>query len=189
MADSSSELRSIALREFATSGYGATSLHRIAEIAGLSKASVLYHFESKDALMEAAVSPAIEKMDAILSDLESKPVTRKRRDAFIEEFVDFLFEHRLEVHIFINQGPSLLQVPVVGRGMALVQRIANYFSKAARTEEERMRFGVALGGAAYLLVTEQSMGIDPETGDEKRQALVKIVRELLEPVPVRGKES
>ena len=49
MSTSAEDLRTIALTEFATAGYAATSLHRIAELAGLSKSSVLYHYESKDA--------------------------------------------------------------------------------------------------------------------------------------------
>lgn len=189
MSDSSAELRSIALREFATAGYGATSLHRIAELAGLSKASVLYHFDSKDALLEAAVTPAIDKMNSILDELASRPVTRKRRDAFVTQFIDFLFEHRLEVHLFINQGPSLIEVPVIRKGMALVQRFADHFGKSARTQEDQMRFGVALGGAAYLLVTEPSLGLDHGSMEETRETLIKIVRELLEPVPVSSKEA
>ncbi|MCC6375504.1 MAG: TetR/AcrR family transcriptional regulator [Microbacteriaceae bacterium] len=186
---SSSELRTIALNEFATTGYGATSLHRIAEIAGLSKASVLYHFDSKDALLEAAVTPAIDKMNAILDELAAKPVTKKRRDAFIVQFVDFLLEHRLEIYLFINQGPSLSEVPVIQRGIGIVQRFSSFFGNAGLNTEERMRFGVALGGAAYLLVTEPTIGIDSDGNDNTREGLIKIVRELLAPVPVSVKED
>ncbi|MBX3104614.1 MAG: TetR/AcrR family transcriptional regulator [Cryobacterium sp.] len=189
MPGSSSELRTIALNEFATTGYGATSLHRIAEIAGLSKASVLYHFDSKDALLEAAVTPAIDKMNAILDELAAKPVTKKRRDAFIVQFVDFLLEHRLEIYLFINQGPSLSEVPVIQRGIGIVQRFSSFFGNAGLNTEERMRFGVALGGAAYLLVTEPTIGIDSDGNDNTREGLIKIVRELLAPVPVSVKED
>ena len=42
------QLRDIALTEFATAGYAATSLQRIADLAGTSKASVLYHYASKE---------------------------------------------------------------------------------------------------------------------------------------------
>ena len=44
MSTSHDELRVIALAEFARAGYAATSLQRITQLAGLSKASVLYHF-------------------------------------------------------------------------------------------------------------------------------------------------
>lgn len=184
MSTSAEDLRTIALAEFATAGFTGTSLHRIADLAGLSKSSVLYHYASKDALLEAAVAPAIGQMTRILDTLATRPVTKASREEFIVEFVDFLLAHRLEVHLFINQGPSLVDVPVVDRANELVQRLAEFFASAALTTEHQMRFGVALGGAAYMLVTQQAMGLDSAPKDETRTALVTILSELLAPVPV-----
>lgn len=184
MSTSADDLRAIALTEFATSGYAGTSLHRIAELAGLSKSSVLYHFASKDAILEAAVTPALERMQQILTSMASRPVTKASRREFIADFVDFLLQHRLEVHLFINQGPSLTDVPVVDRANELVQHLADYFASTAMTTEHRMRFGVALGGAAYTLVTQQTMEMEDAPDDEIRASLITIITELLAPVPV-----
>jgi hypothetical protein len=82
-------------------------------------------------------------MDDILDSLEAEPLTATRRGTFIVQFVDFLLEHRLEVHMFINQGPSLVDVPVVERANALVRRLAEYFSATTTSTEDRMRFGAA----------------------------------------------
>ncbi|MEO6941568.1 MAG: TetR/AcrR family transcriptional regulator, partial [Terrimesophilobacter sp.] len=184
MSTSAEDLRAIALTEFATAGFAGTSLHRIADLAGLSKSSVLYHFASKDALLEAAVSPAIKRMHEILESMASRPVTKASRREFIADFVDFLLEHRLEVHLFINQGPSLVDVPVIDQANELVQHLADFFASTAMTTEHRMRFGVALGGAAYMLVTQQAMAMDAAPEDETRAALITILTELLAPVPV-----
>lgn len=189
MSTSAEDLRSIALEEFATSGYAGTSLHRIADLAGLSKSSVLYHYASKDALLEAAVSPAIERMDEILVSMATKPVTKASRTRFISDFVDFLLEHRLEVHLFINQGPSLVDVAVIDRANELVQRLAEFFASTNMITEHRMRFGIALGGAAYLLVSQQVMGMEVAPYEETRSALVTILRELLAPVPVSAPQE
>src|SRR3954453_2549251 len=110
---SNDDLRAIALNEFARAGYGATSLQRIAELAGLSKSSVLYHFDSKEALLEAAVQPAFERMEGIVDWLEAGPFTADVRTRFVTEFTDLLLENRLEVHLFINQGPALEDVPII----------------------------------------------------------------------------
>ncbi|WP_346232032.1 TetR/AcrR family transcriptional regulator [Parafrigoribacterium mesophilum] len=184
MSTSAEDLRAIALTEFATAGYVGTSLHRIADIAGLSKSSVLYHFASKEVLLGAAVGPAVDAMDDILSAVETGPLTGARRREFIVHFVDFLLEHRLEVHMFINQGPSLVDVPVFERANELVRRLARYFSTTTTSTEDRMRFGVALGGAAYMLVASQTFEIEPSPVDETRAALINIVTELLAPVDV-----
>jgi TetR/AcrR family transcriptional regulator len=184
MSTSAEDLRAIALGEFATAGYLGTSLHRIADLAGLSKSSVLYHYASKEVLLGAAIGPAVDSMDEILSGLATQPLTGERRTRFIVEFVDFLLEHRLEVHMFINQGPSLVDVPVFERANDLVRRLAEYFSTTTTTTEDRMRFGVALGGAAYMLVASQSFELEPAPVDETRAALINIVTELLAPVDV-----
>jgi TetR/AcrR family transcriptional regulator len=179
------EIRAIALSEFATAGYSATSIQRIAEIAGLSKSSVLYHYASKEALLEEAISPAIERMGAILDRTQASPFSDENRDAFIVEFVDVLLEHGHEVHLFINQGTSLAGVPVIHRANQLVYRLRDYFCPPDSTTEDRMRFAMALGGAAFTLVTRETYGQAALHTDEVRAALITIVTELLTPVTVR----
>jgi AcrR family transcriptional regulator len=181
---SAEDLKIIALAEFATAGYAATSLSRIAELAGLSKSSVLYHYDSKEALLEAAVGPAIDRMAGILLNTASQPLTPSRRHEFITGFVDFLLEHRLEVNIFINQGASLIDVPVVDRANELVVQLAEYFSTTVSNTEEKMRFGIALGGAAYMLCTMKNLELSAPPLDETRSALITIMTELLAPVTV-----
>ena len=179
------DLRAIALSEFANAGYAGTSLHRVAELAGVSKSSVLYHFASKEALLEAAIGPAITQMGAILETMATQPLTAQSRDEFIVAFVDFLLEHRLEVHMFINQGRSLEDVPVIDRANELIVRLATYFSSSTASTEESMRFGIALGGAAYTLVAGLTFAGDAlGPPDEIRMALITVVSELLAPVPM-----
>jgi AcrR family transcriptional regulator len=176
------ELRTIALAEFAAAGYGATSLQRIAELAGVSKASVLYHFESKEHLLQAAIGPAIDRMNDVLTPLEGGGLGNDPQ-AFLETFVDFLLEYRLEVNMFINQGPSLVDVPVIERANALVRRLAAFFSANTDSIEEKMRFGIALGGAAYMLCSAQTFDLaEVGTPDETRDALITILSDLLTPV-------
>jgi AcrR family transcriptional regulator len=180
------DLRDIALNEFAVAGYAGTSLQRIAEIAGLSKSSVLYHFDSKEALLEAAIGPAIDKMGSILDSVEGSLLVDETRRVFIAEFVDFLLANRLEVHMFINQGPGLEDVPVIDRANALVLKLGTFFSSTVSTVEDQLRFGIALGGAAYVLSVKQDDSLEILPIDEVRAALITIVSELLAPVSVRS---
>jgi len=175
------ELRSVALAEFASAGYAATSLQRIAEIAGLSKSSVLYHYTSKEALLEAAIGPAIDHMATIIEQFADRGLDADRTP-FLESFVDFLLQYRLEVNMFINQGPSLVDVPVIDRANDLVFRLAQFFSTNAQSLEEKMRFGIALGGAAYMLCTVHTYNLVTEATDETRAALITILSDLLAPV-------
>jgi len=176
------DLRDIALNEFAVAGYAGTSLQRIAEIAGLSKSSVLYHYASKEALLEAAIGPAIDRMQIILELVQGSLVEPGPRREFIESFVDFLLEHRLEVHMFINQGPGLEDVPVIDRANELVIHLSTFFDSSVGSTEDHLRFGIALGGAAYVLSAKQEFSLEAPPVDEVRAALVTIVAELLDPI-------
>ena len=206
---SATELRDIALAEFASAGYSGTSIQRIADVAGLSKSAVLYHFPSKEILLEAVLTPAIDRMAVILAELAEKTLTGAARQEFLGSFVDLLLDYRLQVYMFINQGPSLVDVPVIERANELVRGLAAYFASNTGSTEEKMRFGIALGGAAYMLCSPQGFELDDvtasagpsrasdspaassttsltTTADETRAALVTILTELLAPVSARS---
>lgn len=183
MSTSQEDLRRIALTQFARAGYGATSLQHIAELAGLSKSSVLYHYASKEALLEAAIGPAIDRMFEVQGEFARVGVTPESRAAFLEAFVDVLLDHRLEVNLFINQGPSLTDVPVIDRANALVLNLADFFANHTQSLEEKMRFGIALGGAAYMLCTVTALDIvEGASREETRDALLTIMSDLLTPI-------
>ena len=177
MPATADELRRVALELFASSGYHATSLQHIAEVAGVSKASVLYHYASKELLLEAALSPAIDRLGEILDEASS--LTGDARSRFLDGMVDVLLEHRLAVSIFVTQSAALQDIPVVERANAFIARIAAFFAANVDSPEEKMRFGIALGGTAYLLAQARNFGDDFPGFDVMRPLLVSIIGELV----------
>ena len=91
--------------------------------------------------------------------------------------------HRLAVHVFVNQSASLTDVPVIDRARDQIRRIAAYFEQRVDSVDEKVRFGVALGGAAYLLAQPVLLedGADLGPDDAVRPALLRILGELLAP--------
>ena len=177
--DSAIELRSIALEQFASVGFAGASLQHIADAAGLSKSSVLYHYGSKEALLEAAIGPAIDRLEEILSAHPMRSASGEHGAQFVEEFIDFLLAHRLEVHTFINQGQSLQGIPVIDRANSLVRQLGASMVDELPSTEDRIRFGVALGGAAYILVAGANFSDVELDEHEARAALVNVVTQLL----------
>lgn len=185
------ELQAVALEQFATRGFAGTSLQQIADVAGYSKSSVLYHFASKEALLDAVLAPAIDEFGRILDAWLSDGSTDAARQSFLESFVDLLLRYRLEVHTFISQGQSLEDVPVVARANATILRMAEAVCPPGASVEDRLRFGIALGGAAYTLTADLTFGGGMAGGStasdaELRPALIHLISELLSPVPAHS---
>ena len=172
-------LQRIALDQFATAGFAGASLGSIAQAAGLAKSSVLYHYASKEALLTAAVEPALDALESVVDSYPSS-ADPEERERFVERFIDFLLAHRLAVHLFVNQGQSLREIPALERANALLQRFGEAVVDRIPSVAGRIRFGVALGGAAYTLVAAANWSETdlPET-DEIRDALIGAVSALL----------
>jgi AcrR family transcriptional regulator len=175
------QLREIALTEFASAGYAATSLQRIADLAGTSKASVLYHYASKEQLLADAMAPALDELTAIVSGIGDVAADRAQRIAFLERFVDALLAHREVVHLIVNQSATQQDVPAFARAQALMRELSEAFELAAGSTLEKLRYGIALAGAAYTLAASDLLGLDSPPVDEIRPALNTVLRELLAP--------
>jgi TetR/AcrR family transcriptional regulator len=175
-------LQRVALEQFSTLGFGGASLGAIAQAAGLSKSSVLYHYASKEALLSAAIEPAIDALDEVIASYP-EGAGREEHDRFVERFIDFLLEHRLAVHLFVNQGQVLESIPAVERANTLVQTFTETVAERIPSVQDRIRFGIAIGGAAYILVAASNWSepADPTAAEaaEVRAALIDTVASLL----------
>jgi TetR/AcrR family transcriptional regulator len=180
MPTTADDLRRVALELFSTDGYQSTSLQQIAERAGVSKATVLYHFASKEVLLESVLAPAVDQLDGILGEARLAQLHGggEERAVFLEHFVDFLLDHRAAAVIFVNQATSLGDVPVVARANAEIEIVSSYFEENVGSLEEKVRFGVALGGAAYLLAGAPMMMPEQDTR-ALRSALLIVLGDLL----------
>jgi TetR/AcrR family transcriptional regulator len=182
--DVAAELRAIALEMFAENGYTGTSLQQIADAAGYSKSSVLYHFRSKEALFEEALAPSVAELEGFLGSIVEKATSDDLRGQFTADFVDLLLEHRLAAHIIINQGQTLSDIPTVDRARTLIDRIGESFMSGLPTTKQRIRLGVALAGAAYVMVASRPSATEIDDIDEVREALIDVVGELITPLSV-----
>ena len=174
----SAPLLTAALRQFSAVGFDGASLQKIADEAGMSKSSVLYHFGSKEALLDAALRPAVDDLRPLLEALGGITDEASQR-GFLERFVDYLYEHRLAVAVLINHGQALAGHAVIDEADALVRALSDRLSPAGSHDRDTVRFGVALAGAAFVLVAADRWSASPLPTDEVRAVLVDVLGELV----------
>lgn len=174
----SAPLLESALRQFATVGFDGASLQRIAADAGLSKSSVLYHFASKEALLDAALRPAVDELAVLVEEIVAL-TDDDSRQVFLVRFVDYLYEHRLAIAVIFNHGQALAGHRVVDRADGLVRDLALRLQPVGGDERDTLRFGVALAGAAFMLVAADRWAVNHVPDDQVRAGLIDVLGELV----------
>jgi AcrR family transcriptional regulator len=144
---------------FARRGFAKTSVQDVADAVGLSKAGLLHHWASKDALHAAVLSHASAVGAQLLDVVGDLPVGVARDRRALEAMVDIALAHPGLV--------SLLLAPVVtgdtGTGNAATDEVGAHalrafgVDSAAPVSERSIRVVGALGALAVLtLAANQS---------------------------------
>jgi AcrR family transcriptional regulator len=91
-----------AVKLFSSHGYADTSLAQVARAARVSKALVLWYFESKDRLFRAALQHFLapyEIDDHVLDGLDEQQQVEK----LLDDYYDFIAEHLYSVRFVLGQ--------------------------------------------------------------------------------------
>lgn len=105
------QLVGVTIRLVAERGYADTSLSRIAERAGITKAAVLYYFGSKDALVQAALRHVLDAMVTAVGGAVEDAEPADRPAAYVRTMIAHLDGHphhiRMIAEALTNQPQDL----------------------------------------------------------------------------------
>jgi AcrR family transcriptional regulator len=101
-----------AARAFAANGYEATSLDVVASEAGITKATIYYHFDSKEALYAAVVIPGIEAGTELVRRIaersaDAADALTRIVDAAIDASIRSAAGHPIFYTDAVNIGPAV----------------------------------------------------------------------------------
>lgn len=167
-ANTSQKVLDAALHAFATRGYEATSLDSLAGELGIRKQSILYHFGSKEGLLDAVIDQAGADLVASLEgSLGRSGSSWQRVDAVVRSV--FRLAGRRPELLGLLREVSRLGPPPATR---LRSRLDPFVTRATEFLEEEMAAGqMRRQDARLLLLTAYSSVIGLATEVDVLQAL------------------
>jgi len=168
------------LQLIAKHGISATSLQDIAAASSCSKANVLYHFSHKEHLIDEALASTLSATAQFIGRFEGQGIATldDRRD-FIEELVDLLIAHRRGIHTVITHPYLGDSIPALATARELMTRMANVVAGSATSELDRIRFGIAIAGVTYALVTTEILELATLGPTELKTFLTEALHDMV----------
>ncbi|MGY1727875.1 TetR/AcrR family transcriptional regulator [Geodermatophilus sp. SYSU D01062] len=148
---------------FARRGYAKTSVQDVADAVGLSKAGLLHHYPSKDALHEAVLAQAETLGERVLDQVAHLPLGPARDLRAVEVLVDVALAHPGVVALLLapaTQGePGAEGTLTEGAG---AMALAAFGVDPETAEPERcVRVVGALGALAVLTLAARQADLTP----------------------------
>jgi len=186
-----------AIRAFGREGYHGASLEQIATACGVRKQTLLYYFPNKDALLEACLHAAGDRLaEVIAAGLEGKETYWDRAEAVIHA-VFRLAEEWPEFPMFIREasrlGPQAFE-QLTGNLDALQRRAVGFLQDGMDAGEIRKQdptfllfqlYTAVVGSLTEASVLRAMVGEDKSRASLRRREreVISFVRSALEPAP------
>ncbi|MEV0716516.1 helix-turn-helix domain-containing protein [Asanoa sp. NPDC050611] len=134
-------IREHALALFTDRGYATASLREIADRVGITKASLYYHFPSKQDLLVAVVQPLLTQWHDIVTDAEASGRTPADVHRILRRCVDTLLAHRAVANLFLRDAAAILPAlaPLIADIVETNARLRDWLAGPAPSAVARIR--------------------------------------------------
>ncbi|MQY26859.1 TetR/AcrR family transcriptional regulator [Nocardia aurantia] len=164
-------IREAAIELFSDKGFEQTSLREVADAVGITKASLYYHYASKQDLLLAIVDPIIDDLHAVadgLDDVEHGPAGQR---AVLTRQVRAMLRHRRTVLMFVRDTTAIARA-IANRDEELQDarmRVCRWLAGPGATDE-----GILRAAAAFQVLTVAlgSQELVPEADTELIERVV-----------------
>ena len=189
------EILDVATRHFAERGYEGTSMNDVAEAVGVRKASLFYHFETKEALYEAVIDRLIATIATPLgAAYEAEGTWEERLVNAADTVTSVLAAHPYAARLLLREamdwGP-IVRGKMSGQAVAVLEMSAAFiragqeagvFAKADARQIMVTLIGLHFVPFALGQLVEQFTGkqpFDPQFIEERRAAVRSQVRDMV----------
>lgn len=140
----------IAVNQFNTHGYEATSMGALATTLGVSKSAIYHHITSKEEIMVEATDQALEALFDVVDAADAlEGNARDRLIAVISGATRVLCEHPENVTLLLRlRGNTEVEKQILGRRRQITRRLIDFVASAQ--EEGAVRSTLDAGMVARL---------------------------------------
>jgi AcrR family transcriptional regulator len=157
-------IREQALVLFTDRGYATASLREIADRVGITKASLYYHFPSKQDLLAAVVQPLLTQWRDIVTDAEACARTPADVHRILRRCVDTLLAHRAVANLFLRDAAGILPAlaPLIADIVETNARLRDWLAGPAPSPVARIRAVAVLELLRSALTAGATLGDVPD---------------------------
>jgi len=170
------QLVDVTIELVADRGYAAASLGRIAESAGITKAGVLYHFPSRQALVEAAYQHVLAAVVATVGAAVGAAGPADGVSAYVRSMVGHLRERPRHVRMLIEAMTSVAPLTdSKARWSAVADLLAAARAARGLTEPVDLRSAALLIGGVIDAIVAESLADPAYDAAAAAELLVDVV--------------
>jgi AcrR family transcriptional regulator len=179
VADTRTRIRAVAIELFTTQGYEQTSLREIADRVGVTKASLYYHYPSKQELLLAVLRPLVLEWREAVDAAVALPHTPANVRWALENCLDTMLRHRSACALFIRDTAAILATvqPLWAELLELSARLNSWLAGPSPSSADRIRAVAATETLGVALTSTALMPDVPE--DELRRTLLESAAAVL----------
>jgi AcrR family transcriptional regulator len=153
----------VALELFARHGYTATSLRKIAEHLGVTKAALYFHFRTKEEILTAIIRGYLDGIAELAGEAAAgRPLSDDGRAELVRRFAAHQQQWGIDLILVVRQNYTEIQSLPIGAEVKEVMRsLITALAPAGSTPEQRLRVRTALSTFQIAAVTT----LQDEDGD------------------------
>ncbi|MDT0304156.1 TetR/AcrR family transcriptional regulator [Streptomonospora wellingtoniae] len=185
------QLISVTIELVAARGYAGCSLQRIAEAAGVTKGAVIYHFESKNAVIGAAYDEVVGALARrVHSALHDASGPADAVDAYVESTIGYMAANPAHVRMLVealspaNEAGIADHPGSAARWQALAELITAALEAGEyRPETDAKTLAIILNGAIDAVVAQTLADPGYDLAGSTAYVLDMLHRTALPPTP------
>jgi AcrR family transcriptional regulator len=176
--DTRARIQEVALKLFTEQGYEATSLREIAEVLGVTKAALYYHFKTKEDIISSMTEDRAASIQGLIDWARERPRTMETRAELVRRYSEELQRGRHpEIMRFMERNQAALRDhPKLEHMRDKMLELVDLLSEPGARPAVRLKCAMSIFSmhASWFLLRDEDI-----TDEQRREAGLEVALEMI----------